>query len=328
MTFNRSKLIIANGPLVLYVAIRAIKMEIIDPNNCEIWYITSSDLAITQQEIDKLIPKQIKFKIFSSGILGQCKLAFEAKKFVRSNKFSDVYVANLSAVVPNYLTLGCYHLDYKFHLIIEGVANCYEPTFQSCINFAQIVKKKLFALMFGMSYSVYKGALSGAEVVLYERVISLQGFPIKSMKFPVIDLPVISNFSSDKGNVVILLDSMRSDYCNHKKIINQLASLISEYQKRGVRIVIKRHPSDKGDEGYFSSLAGISKVERLDTGLPIEMLIDELNPLAVIGLNSSSLITLKLIKPDLKCVNVGFDYLRINPRGLKEIFLRFNIDCI
>jgi hypothetical protein len=70
------------------------------------------------------------------------------------------------------------------------------------------------------------------------------------------------------------------------------------------KIQVKKHPRASG--GMIEAL--LERYEEVGSGLTAEEMATNLEAGTIIGTCSTALVTLKLIRPDLKCIDYGSDY--------------------
>jgi len=93
-------------------------------------------------------------------------------------------------------------------------------------------------------------------------------------------------------------------------------------------IYYKRHP--RSVDLYLESL--LTDAYLYGEGLPVEELASQLPAKNVIGPGTTPLVTLKLLRPELRCVDVGSDIyskaLYDSDQGMIRLFTRVGIECV
>ncbi len=305
-------LIIANGPLVLYMAIKAIEHGLINEDECEILYISKNPL--TPDQVIEFVPRRVRFVQFSSDIIGQVKIILYIKfklSPASHTNIEKVYFANLCSIATNHFAFAVKNVRY--FLIVEGIANIYLPSLRDVTSRCGILVKQIFAYTFGLKYRMFDGPISGVDAIKYEGVVSIHSFPatFKGIKTWHLD----RNFTSSKvkEKIAVLLDASRVGFINHIMIKRLIENELTKLSRTGYRIFYKNHPGDKRE--FFLNVEKDKKIfikyqiEDISSSIPIEMLIEKLNIDTVIGFSSSALVTIRLLFPEVRCISIGTKYL-------------------
>jgi hypothetical protein len=161
----------------------------------------------------------------------------------------------------------------------------------------------------GLRYSKPLTHLSGSYEPRVNRVLSFSPFGLKAPEDRVVILPFPSTGTRpepDPDTILILMTGIAQwmqpeDFAVFKEAFGAwVRSLGSK------RILVKRHPNYPS--GGIEELIG--PFEYLEDNRGVEMMAGEIAAARVVGFCTTALVTLKLIRPDLTCIDFGSDYYR------------------
>jgi hypothetical protein len=160
--------------------------------------------------------------------------------------------------------------------------------------------KPVVALLLGIRYRIPRGHLSGAFEAGVGRVVSFTPHGLKAPPEKVVTLPFERapvNRVPDKKVCLVVHTGLWQwmDEASYLELAQRFVQWLKEQEF--TRIITKPHPHVA--TGIIESLLSDSR--------SIESMAAEIPALTVVGTCCTALVTLKLIRPDLRCVDYGSD---------------------
>jgi hypothetical protein len=249
----------------------------------------------------------------------------------RSGRLSDIYIVNNDNLISSHLlSLARNFRAISVTVVAEGLMNFQEITIGNRAGWRWLIKP-VIARLFGFAYRQPTGHLSGAFDPLVTRVISFAKEGLKAPPNKVVlrryrPVPIVG--PSDPNIALIVLTGLNQwmDPARFEPFARAFVAWIegSGYE----RILVKKHPRVYG--GLIQEL--LAGYEEVGQGLTCEAMAPNMRAGTVIGTCCTALVTLKLARPDLRCIDFGSDYYCENAyRGdhsVKSLLLATNIELV
>lgn len=193
-------------------------------------------------------------------------------------------------------------------LLEDGILNYYRYIKSGEIEKKALLRKKL--LMFTpFKYNLYEGHHSGIESMPPGKINGVFSDPSSIYhaelfnKIIKIDFSSNSNAKEKKQPYVIFLDQPIEIFLSantSKKLRKSASAYIRENFNE---VLYKSHPQHKQTPYDF----GIKTTILDNNSIPIEELIYQLNPMAVVSFCSTALVTISMISNDIECISIGIN---------------------
>lgn len=253
-------------------------------------------------------------KVPSLRVLGQINtLGFyrravsAVKCYCKSAGLRDIYIAGSDNLVGNHLIRWAErNADVRLTVVAEGFLN-YQDILPHHRAWWRWAVKPMASVIMGLRYEKPFSHISGSYEPRTDRVISYssQGLKAPLEKTVVVPFPRVEPVvTADAGTVLILLTGiaqwMRSDdFAVFKNAFGEWVQGLN-----AAKILVKRHPNYPsggiewavGDFEYFEDRRGV------------EALAAEIPAKTIIGFCTTALATLKLMRPDLECIDFGSEF--------------------
>jgi Alpha-2,8-polysialyltransferase (POLYST) len=279
----------------------------------------SSVAAILLREVDEPWLEQCAIVVRYPGkpaheLLGQWRFVGfyrAAARLLRGlEKYADlrdIYLVNNDNLITSHLLSVAECLpSITATSIVEGTMNFHEIGIVDRAGWRWQVKPAI-ARIFGFRYRQPKGHLSGAYEPRVSRVISFAAEGLKAPPEKVVlrQLQAIRPLrQSDPKVALIMLTNWET--CLAPALDEFLArSFVEWVEGSGYRkIQVKKHPRWPG--GRMEAL--LDRYEEVGSGLTAEEMVTNLEAGTIIGTFSTALVSMKLIRPDLNCIDYGSDF--------------------
>lgn len=224
--------------------------------------------------------------------------------------FMSVAIPHPFHSIGNYLAfgLGADAID----LLPDGALNYYRRELTDVDSAKQRRKTRLLRLL-GVGYTGYQGDMDGADAIRYRSVYTLMQAHMKQYDASAIVPLSIAPQGLQTGHAALFVDQPVLTW--QRPFADRLIQRVSELLGEAQGVYYKPHPS--GPRENFLP-AGIATSD-LDPRTPVEHLVKDLPIDRVVGVNSTSLMTIKLAYPDLRCVAVGAKLLNDALPTLKQL---------
>jgi hypothetical protein len=250
----------------------------------------------------------------SLRLLGQVKTlrhyirgSARLKAWLRTGGIQDIYIVNndnlFSAHVLQFVRR---HGRPRLSVVAEGIMNYQEIGLKDRASWRWRVKP-LIARALGLSYSIPTTHLSGAFEPEVKRVFSYSATELKAPPEKIVEIPftpVQPNKIPDPGAALLILNGIQQ-WMTHESFEVFKTRFGEWIHAQGfTKIYVKQHP--------VYDAGGMEKVlpphEIVTDKRNVEQLAPDIPAGTVIGYCTTALVTLKLLRPDLRCIDWGNDH--------------------
>lgn len=218
-----------------------------------------------------------------------------------------MYIVNNDNLITSHLLATAYRCpDISVSVVAEGLMNFQQFGISNLEGWRWRVKP-VIARLLGFRYRQPRGHLSGAFEPRVSRVLS---FAAEGLKAPQ-EKVVLRHFrairplrQSDPTVALVVLTGLNlwMDPARFEHFARAFAAWVEGSGFR--KIQIKKHP--RVSSGLIEDL--LKGYEEIGQGLTTEALASDLEAGTIVGTCCTALVTLKLIRPDLNCIDFGSDY--------------------
>lgn len=218
-----------------------------------------------------------------------------------------IYVVNVENLLTNHLALKA-KSDPRIEvvLLVEGIFNFQEIERRNRAAWRWAVKPALARLL-GLRWQTPEGHLSGAFEPTIHRVVSFTDIGLKAPRDKV-DIvawqPVTPAVPADDGTLLVVHTGLWQ-WMDADAYLHVARSFVRWVEARGFRRIIVKHHPHVGPGALEDMLPAH---ETWDVTASMEDLAAEVPAATVAGTCCTALVTLKLLRPDLRCVDVGADF--------------------
>jgi hypothetical protein len=225
----------------------------------------------------------------------------------RNSNLREIYLVNNdNLITAHLLSLAESRPATGVTVVVEGTMNFQEIGIADRAGWRWRVKPAI-ARLFGFRYREPSAHLSGAFEPRVSRVLSFaaEGLKAPPEKIVLRHFPTIQpSRQSDPDVALVVLTNWNSCMETDENEIFARA-FVDWVEGSGYRkIQVKKHPRFYG--GVMEAL--LEKYEEVGSGLTTEEMATDLEAGTILGTCSTALVTLKLIRPDLNCIDYGSDY--------------------
>ncbi len=250
------------------------------------------------------------------GIFGQWRFIpfFAAgarliRRALRDGQLAHVYLVNND----NLLTSPFFSLAetgspqaVAMTVVAEGIMN-YQQIDQRDRSRWRWLGKPLLARLLGLAYSTPRGHLSGAYQAGVQRVISFSAVGLKAPPEKVLVLPFSQPNPSvtPQADTCLIVHTGLWQWMDEEKYQRFAQAFVDWLQRQGFkRILTKVHPHVA--TGVIEHM--LPTHEQLTDPRSVEAMAADIPAATVLGTCCTALVSLKLLRPDLRCVDFGADY--------------------
>ena len=321
-----TNIFLVHGPLVLAIVKRLLETDTNlrkDNNYCFIFF---------KDELDIVLPNCQTISYATSGVLRYIKAQINyknhIKKILRDNATVDVFLANPFHFATNH-ALFLPNRDKAF-LLEDGLANYYDARIRR-IDRYKMLSKAVLGLLIGLPYKLYSGHITAYDSVEYS---SIYVFNKKLLFTNPGHISIVPGFapgetdlSPEKHTSVVVLDQDIESLLTREDSIKAREALYAYLRRLSCeKIYYKKHPSQEASH-FYELQKEFPNTLFIDSTLPFEMLIGDINPIEVVSFISSALITICDSYPYIKCTSIGYNlFSNISGNLLEELFLSRNIN--
>ena len=229
------------------------------------------------------------------------------KKWLSDPNVSHVYIANSDNLISNHLINWCAkHHNVKLSVVVEGNMNYHSVTMENRAWWRWWLKPAV-ASIFGLRFRKPIGHLSGSYEPRVDRIVAYTGNCLEAPadRTQVLPFPKAAIIKSpDPNGVLILLTGIAQwmsdeDFKKFRRTFGKWVKSLN-----ASKIWVKPHPNypsggieeEIGEFEWFTDPRGI------------ETLAGEIPAQTVVGYWSTGLVTLKFIRPDIRCIDFGHDF--------------------
>lgn len=229
------------------------------------------------------------------------------KKALLSPDLTDIYIANSDNLLSNHaLRWAEQNHKVRVTVVAEGFMNYQDIGVANRFGWRWAVKPAM-AFAMGLRYTKPRSHLSGSFEARVDRVVSFSAFGLKApdAKTTILQFPSIgSNCQPKPGKILIVLTGLAQwmeteEFDTFKQAFGDWVRSLGAKE-----ILVKRHPNypSGGIENEVGDFVF------LDDSRGLEMMAGDIDAAQVIGFCTTALVTLKLIRPDLRCIDFGSNF--------------------
>lgn len=240
----------------------------------------------------------------------QFTLARRLKELLRGGTLRDIYIPNVDNLMTNHVLRlaerGKLPGSPRLSVIAEGLMNYQEIGIDDRAGWRWRVKPILAALM-GLHYRQPTQHLSGSFEAPVTRVIAYSPTGLKSPveKVTVVPYPQVDAIVEPKGDTALLVMTGIGQWMTPERFAEFRDGFARWLNAQGFGTVLfKLHPHY--DSGGIEAL--IDNAVPLGDSRSMEALAAEIPAATVIGYCTTGLVTLKMMRPDLRIVDWGSDF--------------------
>jgi hypothetical protein len=235
------------------------------------------------------------------------RAAGELRRLLASGEIRRIYLVNNDSLLTNHV-IGWARgrSDCEVVVVVEGLMNFQDIRLRNRQSWRSRVKR-LVAPLLGLSWSAPNDHLSGAFDRRVDRVLT---FERRGLKAPAAKIdeqrltPLVSPPRREERTVLVVLSGIWQwlEPEEDRKLNQGFVAWLAE---QGFdRILVKPHPHVSA--GALDEL--LPSHERLDVPQSLEDMAATIEAGTVAGICCTGLVTLKLLRPDLRCVDYGTRY--------------------
>jgi len=234
------------------------------------------------------------------------KTALIIKKILNNDALKEVYVCNNDNILCSHVIQSYKLISARITVLSEGIMN-YQNIGLSNRAWWRWISKPVIAFFLGLRYKIPTSHLSGAYEPGVQRVIAFSAHGLKSpeekiLLFPFLPVQVTSPL--DKESALLVHTGLWQWMPSEKYDLFAKRFVQWIHAQKFTKIYHKNHPHIP--TGILSQLLP----ESIDLGLDgaVEKIAAQIQTGTVIGTCCTALGTIKLLRPDLRCIDYGADY--------------------
>ncbi len=250
----------------------------------------------------------------ATGILGQWRFlgfyhstARLLRKLQKHAELMDFYVVNNESLMTAHLfALAESNSSINVTVVAEGIMNFQDIGIENRAGWRWKVKP-LVARVLGFRYREPKSHLSGAFEPSTKRVVSFarEGLKAPKEKLVLRQFDTAAPVRNCDSTVALIVLTGLNQWMPPEKFELFARSFVAWIEAAGYRkIQVKKHP--RVSAGLIEDL--LERYEVVGADQTTEAMAPELEAGTVIGACCTALVTLKLIRPDLECIDFGSDF--------------------
>lgn len=250
----------------------------------------------------------------SSKMLGQIaflefyrEAASLLKRVENSGTLRDIYIVNNDNLISSHLLwLARSRKDITVTVVAEGLMNFQDIRAKNRQGWRWAVKP-LISLLLGLHYRHPEGHLSGAFEDGVDRIVSFAGAGLQAPadKIEIIEYPKAIVTKAANPKIALLVLTGLAHWMPEEKFKPFAEDFISWIKQQGFdKLLVKQHPHVTA--GYLDNI--LPEHEIVGAGLSVEQMAGDLESGTIIGTCCTALATMKMIRPDIDCIDYGSDY--------------------
>lgn len=228
------------------------------------------------------------------------------RRALKSPRLKEVYICNNDNLLCGHVLQVRSNEAVRVSVLAEGIMNYQDIGLKDRAWWRWLAKPAIGFFM-GLKYKTPSTHLSGAYESGVDRVFSFSAPGLKAPEQKVVIfpfLPVSPSLNPDLNSVIIVHTGLWQ-WMPAKSYSIFASSFVQWLHKQGFkRVFAKNHPHIS--TGVLEAM--LPEAEVLGINGAIESIADRLPAGTVVGTCCTALGTLKLIRPDLRCVDYGADY--------------------
>ena len=252
------------------------------------------------------------------------------RRLLKSGDINTIYVINSDNLLTNHvMSWAGKHPEAEVCVLAEGLMNYQDIQIRNRAWWRSAYKS-LFSPLLGLSWRTPKGHLSGSFEPAVSRVIGFApGLIAPQEKVEVIPFPVVAPARPPQSDVALIAYTGIWQWMTEEKFKLFAESFVAWLKSRNYRkLLVKPHPHYS--EGPLEQMMPEHEVVKETRSL--EDMAADIDAATVIGFNCTALVTLKMIRPDLRCIDYGFDFYSVEAyngdRSVEEILRASGVELI
>lgn len=237
------------------------------------------------------------------------RAAWQIKRLLKRNTVKEIYIVNNDNILNSHIIHWKEHRGEqppRLSVIAEGIMNYQDIGLQDRAGWRWKVKPAIAAAL-GLDYRLPTSHLSGACESAVGRVISFSAHGLKAPpeKISILSFPKGRNGLRNKPRSALIVHTGLWQWMEkekYDKFAHAFACWVNE-QRYGF-LYTKPHPFI--ETGTLQDL--LPPHEILVDSRSIEDMAADLDYETVVGTCSTALVTLKLMRPDIRCIDFGANY--------------------
>lgn len=231
------------------------------------------------------------------------------RRLLKSSQIKTVYLINFDNLLTNHvMNWAEKHREIEVCVLAEGLMNYQDIQIRNRAWWRSAYKILLTPLL-GLRWRTPKGHLSGSFEPAVSRVIGFApGVIAPPEKVEVIPFPVVAAARPPQADIALIAYTGIWQWMTEDKFKLFAESFVTWLKSRNYRkLLVKPHPHYS--EGPLEKLMPAHEVVKDTRNL--EEMAGEIDAATVISFNCTALVTLKMIRPDLHCIDYGFDFYSV-----------------
>lgn len=215
-------------------------------------------------------------------------------------------VNNDNLLTAHVLAWAEHYRDIAVDVIAEGLMNYQDITIKNRQSWRWLVKPAV-ALALRLRWRTPRGHLSGAFDPVVRRIYAFTDVGLKAPpdKIHVISFPQVIANRLPARDTALLVHTGLWQWMNASDYRVFAQSFVDWLKEQGFsKILTKRHPHVA--TGVLADL--LPSHQEIDDARPLEEMASDISAATVIGTCCTGLVTLKLMRPDIDCVDFGSDF--------------------
>lgn len=248
------------------------------------------------------------------GIFGQRRFISFYKNAARlvlakleEETLENIYVVNNDNLLCNHILNTAEIHGREITVVAEGLMNFLDAGIHNLDSW-RLLAKPVISRYLHLNYSTPEGHQSGAFHPKVHRVVSFSknGLRAPEEKIVLREWPIISRGNTQPIPDVALIVHTALSRLMSKRQYRIFAERYADWirAQNFQKLYTKRHP--RNSDPLFDSL--LPENEVLDDPRPIEEIAGDISASVIIGPGTTPLVTLKLMRPELRCIDFGADY--------------------
>lgn len=216
-------------------------------------------------------------------------------------------VTNENLIAAHLLSMAKNHPSITVTVVAEGIMNFQEIGIANRARWRWRVKP-VIARLLGFRYRKPDGHLSGAFEPRVNRVLSFSREGLKAPREKIVVRPFrpLRPVRQSDPRVALVMLTGLNQLMEPTSFEFFARAFLAWIEDAGFRkIQVKKHPRSSG--GLIEEFL-LERYEEVGGGLTAEEMAADLEAGTIVGTCSTALVTLKIIRPDLTCIDFGSDY--------------------
>lgn len=229
------------------------------------------------------------------------------RSLLAGGRIRRIYMINVENLLTNHLlVMAARHPEIQVSIVVEGIYNFQEILWRNRARWRLAVKPVLAALL-GLRWRTPRGHLSGAFEPEIDRVVSFTDIGLKApaAKVEVIAWEPVTPTVRPDPKCLLVVHTGLWQWTDEASYLHVARSFVDWVRREGFeRIIVKHHPHVP--PGQLEEL--LPPHDTWDVRASMEDLAAEIPAAVIAGTCCTALVTVKQLRPDLRCVDVGADF--------------------